>query len=208
MNEIRREILLVATIFLLVAIIATPLVVAKPGAEKNNDKFMDFVWYTTNPLFPPDVGGTTVINAKTNPAWAEGSDVIVTHTYGEWFLDPAGEHYVEIGNSQYPIDPVTGYEGFLYVQSVAFSETYTGLNYRVYEKIMWDDNYIEIMANERATADTSTPIPVFNAAGTFSGHGVVDGQNVQVMGIREGYIDLVAGAFILENSGTIQFVGK
>ena len=204
-----KKILGICVVFMLAAMLATPLAMAKPGAEKNNDKFMDFVWYTTNPLFPVGIGGTTVIDVMTNPAWAEGSDVIVTHIYGDWILDPAGEHYIQIGTNQYPIDPETGYEGFLYVQSVAFTETYSGLNYRVYEKIMWGENYIEIMANERATADTSGgPIPVFNAAGTFSGHGVVDGQRVQVMGVREGHIDLVAGAFILENSGTIHFVGN
>lgn len=43
MNEIRREILLVSTIFLLVAILATPLAVAKPWEyPKNNDKFEQF----------------------------------------------------------------------------------------------------------------------------------------------------------------------
>ena len=202
-----KKILIIAVLVLTITILATPLASAKPSDEKNNDKFKDFVWYTTNPLLD-DVGGSTPIDVMTNPAWAEGSDVKVTHTYAEWILDPLGENYIQIENKQYQIDPETGYEGYLYVQAVTFSETFTGLNYRVYEKIMWDDNYIEIMANERATADTSTPIPVFNAAGTFSGHGVVDGQNVQVMGTREGNIDLATMSFILENSGTIQFVGK
>jgi len=202
----------ILSIVLLVVLMSVPLlstVQAKPSEDKNNPKFMDFMWYTTNPL--DNVGGTTPIDVMTNPPWAdpEGSDVIVTHTYGEWILDPAGTHYVQIGTDQYTIDPETGYEGFLYVQTNALTDTLTGINYRVYEKIMWGDgNYIEIKANERATMDTSVFPPIFYASGTISGHGMVDGQNVQISGVREGYIDWSIATFVLENYGTIQFVGN
>lgn len=208
-----KKIVISFTVFLAIAMMLTPFASAKPSADKNNPKFMDFMWYTTNPIEPPTVpavGGSTPIDVKTNPPWAdpEGSDIIVTHTYAEWNLDPAGTHYVQIGSTQYPIDPETGYEGFLYVQANTVTETLSGINYRVYEKMMWDDNYIEIMANERATMDTSGPLPVFYASGTFRGNGIVDGQKVQVMGVREGYIDWSIFTFILENAGTIQFTGN
>ena len=48
----------------------------------------------------------------------------------------------------------------------------------------------------------------FCAIGTFNGHGVIDGQKVQVTGIREGYFDLTIMAFLLECYGTIRFAGN
>ena len=68
---------------------------------------------------------------------------------------------------------------------------------------MWDDNYIEIMCLERASYDENG----FYASGTFNGHGVVDGQKVQVTGIREGFVDPSIG-FVLECYGTIRFAGN
>ncbi|MFN2128286.1 MAG: hypothetical protein ACK2TU_10550 [Anaerolineales bacterium] len=47
----------------------------------------------------------------------------------------------------------------------------------------------------------------FCAIGTFSGHGVIDGQKVQVTGIGEGFVDPMIG-FVLECYGTIRFVGN
>lgn len=77
-----------------------------------------------------------------------------------------------------------------------FSIFFIGLRAR-YEKIMWEDgNYIDIKCLERAHYDLTGPIPEFYASGTFSGHGVVDGQKVQVTGIREGFVDPMIG-FVL-----------
>ena len=47
----------------------------------------------------------------------------------------------------------------------------------------------------------------FYASGTFNGHGVIDGQKVQVTGIREGFVDPMIG-FVLECYGTIRFAGN
>ena len=203
--------IIVMITLLVFSLMSTQIVMGKPSSEKNNEKFEFFLWHTTNPLLIPG-GGSTIIDSKINPSWAipETSDVKVTHNYGVWALDPVGENYIQIGNTQYPIDPVSGYEGFLYVQTTALSPTSSGINYRVYERIMWGDgNYIELMANERASSDTSAgPIPIFYASGTINGHGEIDGQQVKISGIREGYIDMDTVTFILDNVGTIQYLGK
>jgi hypothetical protein len=209
-ETMKKIFLCVIATILVLSITLTPFALAKPSSEKNNPKFEYFLWHTTNPLVTPE-GGSTITESKINPPWAvpETPDVKVTHNYGTWALDPLGENYIQIGETQYPIDPETGYEGSLYVQVTNLTPTSTGINYRVYEKIMWGDgNYIEIMANERASSDTSAgPIPIFYASGTINGHGVIDGQNVKISGIREGVIDMGTMTFILDNVGTIQFSG-
>jgi hypothetical protein len=199
---VNKKALALAVLLLVLPILAVMPVQAKPSAEKNNPKFLSFVWHSEN-------GGSTIVESKTNPPWAEAGspDIIVSHSLAVWNLNPLGNNYVQIGEEEpIPIDAVTGYEGILYVQSVVFSPTFVALNYRVYEKIMWGDNYIEIMCLERASYDLSGPIPVFYASGTFNGHGEIDGQKVQVMGIREGSFQAVG--FVLECTGTIQFLGN
>jgi hypothetical protein len=147
---------------------------------------------------------------KINPPWAEPNspEMKVSHGHSVWNLNPAFSNYVQIGEDDpIPIDAVTGYEGELYVVNVVTGPASGNLNYRVYEKIMWeDDNYIEIMCLERGTYDLSGPIPEFYASGTFNGHGVIDGQKVQVTGIREGSFQAIG--FVLECFGTIRFAGQ
>ena len=193
-----------AIVFL--SMLATPLVSAKPTSAANNPKSISFVWHSENGASTPIEGGL-----KINPPWAEeGSpDVKVTHGQAIWNLNASFNNYVQIGEDPViPIDAETGYEGVLYVQTVAHSPTFTALNYRVYEKIMWGEgNYIEIMCLERASLDLSGPFPVFYASGTFNGHGMIDGQKVQVTGIREGFVDPSIG-FVLECYGTIRFAGN
>jgi hypothetical protein len=196
-----KKVLGIAAAFVFLALLATPLVSAKPTSAENNPKSISFLWHSEN-------GASTPVEVMTNPPWAEAGEIIVTHTQAVWALNPAGNNSVQYGeNDPIPIDAETGYEGVLYVQSVAHSPTYSTLNYRVYEKIMWGDNYIEIMCLERASLDLSGPFPVFYASGTFNGHGMVDGQKVQVTGIREGFVDPSIG-FVLECYGTIRFAGN
>ena len=184
--------------FVFLAMLAAPLVSAKPTSAANNPKSISFMWHSEN-------GGGPDPETKINPPWAEegSTDVKVSHGQRDWELNPIGNNYVQIGEDQ----PITiapeDYEGHLYVIVTYFEPTDAALNYRVYEKIAWGDNYIEIMCLERASYDSSG----FYASGTFSGHGVVDGQKVQVTGIREGYFDPMIG-FVLECYGTIRFLGK
>lgn len=215
MNE---KLLGFALAFIFLAMLVTPLVSAKPTSAANNPKSISFMWHSEN-------GASTTIEGglKINPPWAEIldpgpppviPDAKVTHSISEWTLNPLGNNYVQIGeDDQIPIDAVTGYEGTLYVQSLYSTPTISALNYRVYEKIMWDGNYIEIMCLERAHAELLFDSEGnfiganFYASGTFSGHGVIDGQKVQVTGIREGFFDPMIG-FVLECYGTIRFAGK
>jgi hypothetical protein len=192
-----KKVSVIALAFVFLSLLATPLVSAKPTSAANNPKSISFMWHSENGIgLPPET--------KINPPWAEEGEVIVSHVQRDWELNPDGNNYVQIGeDAPITIDAVTGYEGKLYVQIVATSPTSGALNYRVYEKIMWDGNYIEIMCLERASYDGLD----FYASGTFSGHGVVDGQKVQVTGIREGFVDPMIG-FVLECYGTIRFAGN
>jgi hypothetical protein len=189
--------------FMVVAMLVTPLVSAKPTSADNNPKSISFMWHSEN-------GASTLIDVTTNPPWAEAGEIIVTHTQAVYNLNPLGNNYVQIGEDpSIIIDAETGYEGTLYVQSIATSPTSASLNYRVYEKIMWGEgNYIEIKCNERASYELINVPPFINfyASGTFNGQGLIDGQKVQVTGIREGSFQAVG--FVLECYGTIRFAGN
>jgi len=190
-----KKILGLALAITFLAILIAP-VMAKPTSATNNPKATSFVWHSENGIgLPPE--------EKINPPWAEEGEVIVTHAQRDWQLNPAFNNYVKIGEDA----PITiypaGYEGHLYVQVVTKSPGVGALNYRVYEKVMWDGNYIEIMCLERASYDSSG----FYASGIFTGHGVIDGQKVQVTGVREGYVNPAIG-FVLDCYGTIRFAGK
>ena len=205
----KSKILGLAVALLAVAMLATPLVSAKPTSAANNPKSVSFMWHSEN---GGHIGEDVV---KTNPPWAGPGEIIVTHTQATWALNDIFNNYVQIGDD----DPITiyaeDYEGNLYVQTVTTSPTSGALNYRVYEKIMWGEgNYIEIMCLERASyeligfdPDTGDPIIAFYASGTFNGHGVIDGQKVQVTGVREGYVNPMIG-FVLDCYGTIRFPGN
>jgi len=201
--QMNKRILGLALAFVFLTMLAAPLVSAKPTSAANNPKSISFMWHSEN-------GGGPDPELKINPPWAEeGSpDVKVTHGQRDWELNPAFNNYVQIGeDAPITIDAETGYEGHLYVVNVITGPQAGSLNYRVYEKIMWgDDNYIEIMCLERGTYDMIAG--EFYASGTFNGHGVIDGQKVQVTGIREGYFDLTVPGFVLDCYGTIRFAGK
>ena len=191
---------------MIVAMLATPIAVAKPTSAGNNPNSVSFMWHSEN---GGHIGEDVV---KLNPPWAEIldpgppliTDAKVIHTYATWALNDLFNNYVQIGDD----DPITiyaeNYEGTLYVQTVATGPGSAALNYRVYEKVMWgEDNYIDIMCLERATYGPTG----FYASGIFSGHGMIDGQKVQVTGIREGFVDPAIG-FVLECYGTIRFAGN
>jgi hypothetical protein len=220
-RELNKKVLVIAVALMAVAMLATPLVSAKPTSATNNAKSISFVWHSENGASTPVEEGL-----KGNPPWAIpidpdtippvlSPDTKVTHGISTWTLNPAFSNYVQIGEDpSIPIDAVTGYEGELYVQSLYSTPTISSSNYHVYEKIMWgDDNYIEIMCLERAHAELLLDSEGnfigydFYASGIFSGHGVIDGQKVQVTGIREGFVDPSIG-FVLECYGTIRFAGN
>jgi hypothetical protein len=215
-----RKIIATSFVLMTIVILAVPLVSAKPTSAANNSKAVSFVWHSENGVSVPVEGGL-----KVNPPWAIpidpdavppvlSPDTKVTHGISTWLLNPFMNNYVQIGeDTPIPINAETGYEGTLYVQSLYSTPTISDLNYRVYEKIMWDGNYIEIMCLERAHAELLFDSEGnfiganFYASGIFSGHGVIDGQKVQVTGVREGGIQEGIG-FVLECYGTIRFAGN
>ena len=90
---------------------------------------------------------------------------------------------------------------------------YSEWNYKIYEKITWADNYIEMYTVERFFLEQIGPDPLtdwsFGGSGTFHGLGEIDGQKVQLTGMRHAGLDLeVYFDFIVENTGTIQFLGN
>ena len=190
--------------FVFLAMLAAPLVSAKPTSAANNPKSVSFMWHSEN-------GWNTIFETKINPPWAEpeSPDQRVSHGKALWNLTAEANNYVQIGEeSPIQIDDQTGYEGLIITQVSTKSPGVGAINYRVYEKVMWGDgNYIDIKCLERAHYDLTGPIPEFYASGTFSGHGVVDGQKVQVTGVREGFFDPMIG-FVLECYGTIRFAGN
>jgi len=199
------SLMVLVLVFVLFATPYVGMVSAKPTSAANNDNFASFVWHSE--------GGIRAIRPgfpETNPPWAEypSPDVRVEFGQADWYLNPDFSNYVQIGEgSPITIDAETGYEGHLYVQVTYFKSGDVALNYRVYERIMWADNYVEIMCLERASLDNSGAFPVFSASGTFSGHGQIDGQKVQVTGIRTGVLQ-PPFTMVLDCTGTIRFLGN
>ena len=77
MIEVRRKILGISVVFLLVAILATPLVSAVPGAEKNNEKFQTWHYEKTVSFLILLFGEHTYI-----PSFDKVNRMIVTSTAG------------------------------------------------------------------------------------------------------------------------------
>lgn len=199
----KKKLLGIFSILFVVAILTTPLVSAKPTSAANNPKSVSFMWHSEN-------GYNAMIETKINPPWAEpdSPEQRVSHGKAFWYLNPEANNYVQIGEEMpIPIDAETGYEGLISTNVQTPEPGVGAINYMVYEKIMWGaNNYIDIKCIERAHYDMTGPIPEFYASGTFSGHGEIDGQKVQVTGIREGSFQAVG--FVLECYGTIRFAGK
>lgn len=187
------------------AMLTVPFVAALPTQAANSNNFVSFVWHSQN-VIQVNVEGYP----KVNPPWAvyPGPDVQIIHNQLAWLLNPSKPNYIQIGeNSPITIDASTGYEGYSYIQTVVSSPTYQESNYRTYEKIMWSDNYLDIMKVERAILDYGSGGPPFSASGTFVGHGIIDGQKVQVTGVIHAY-NAPPRELILHSTGIIRFLGN
>ncbi|MEJ2244336.1 MAG: hypothetical protein P8X87_07430, partial [Candidatus Bathyarchaeota archaeon] len=206
-----KKLLAIFGILCVISLLTVPMVSAKPTSAENNAKAVKFMWHSEN-------GISILDEVKINPPSAYQiapgvftPDTKVTHTISSWSLNDTepNANYVQIGdNDPIPILP-SNYDATLYVQSQYRTPTHRLMNYRVYETIEWGDgNFIEIKCLERANLeillDPQGNLIGYNfyASGTFSGHGVIDGQKVQVTGIREGSQRDVG--FVLECYGTIR----
>ncbi len=193
--------MLFVVLTLIVVLWATPFVYAKPTEAANSNNFLSFVWHSENGR-QINLEGYPIYN----PPGSTDSDAKVIFVQASWGLNPDKNNFIQIGDSSPIAIAAEDYEGYLFVQTVVFSSTYRESNYRTYETIMWGNNYLEIMCNERATLDT-TLVPPFSGSGTFVGHGIIDGQKVQVTGVKEAQ-QLPPRTLELECIGIIRYLGN
>ena len=191
---------------------------AKPGAEKDNPKFLDFVlhvefadasddypseWRLNPPALMDDMGDPPYSLL----AIPEEARVLFVENR-IWYLPPLppgfAERYVTIGDVNIDLEPgdfcclydVTWiYEANFGVYNlettvVIDSPTYSGT--------------LQISSIERTYVDGLSMI----GEGTFVGHGVINGQNVKVSGVRNVLLDFTfTEPPTMEEKGTIQFLG-
>jgi hypothetical protein len=206
-----RKIAMGFIVLIAVSILATPLVSAKPGEEKNNGRFDSFVMHLQG-------GGSTDV---------EGYPIIspsgkITFTKAVWTLGGYND-YIKIGDDPeiyFDDDAFTNLLVVTVLTKTPFNPYYPDgepgyveCNYRIYEKITWGDgNFIEMNSVERFFIEQIGPNPEtdwsIGGSGTFSGYGEIEGQKVQLVGIREAGLDFTVFDFVVENTGTIQFLGN
>ena len=102
-KKLNRKIFMIATVFLVVAILATPLAVAKPWDEKNNEKFQTF---TTS--FTPNVGN--IIAAIGNPEYIPSEDNPNKIIYS-WVEEPMVAYAINVGSNTYTLGTDFEYTG-------------------------------------------------------------------------------------------------
>jgi hypothetical protein len=213
----KKIMFLVATLVLIVMLV-TPIVSAKPGTSKNNERFEGFVMHLQ--------GG--VSNAVEGYPISNPSEK-VSFTKNIWTLGGYND-FIQIGDDEADRIYFTNddFENLLCIKMLTktpFNPEYDPLidpdaehgymewNYKIFEKITWDEsNYIEMYTVERFFLEQIGPNAEldwnFGGSGTFHGLGEIDGQKVQLSGMRHAGFDLTVFDFVVENTGTIQFLGN
>jgi len=205
-----------AATLMLITVFST--VEAKPGADKNNPKFLDFVlhvefadasddypseWRLNPPLLMEDMGDPPY-NLLTIPE--EARVLFVENRI--WYLPPLppgfAERYVTIGDVD--IDLEQGDFYCLYDVTWIYEANF-GI-YNLETTVTIDSptysGTIQISSIERTYVDGLSMI----GEGTFVGHGVINGQNVKVSGERNVLLDFTfTEPPTMEEKGTIQFLG-
>lgn len=198
----RKKILIFLTSLLICSLALTSSGLAKPSEEKSNDRFLDFVFHIEN------AAATDLIDPRLTPPWATmGSEGLRNvFYYREYNLFPIFNNYIQVGTSQTPILP-EDYE-CTYTVIWTYDDPILGTGrgvYKVYETITLPNGYIQMMSKETLEFTIEGGLPNFSGGGTFIGHGEIDGQKIQMMGVREAAFVLGIG-FVIENTGTIQFL--
>ena len=87
-----KKILITSVLLLAVVMLATPLVAAKPGAEKKNEKFVSF---GSTKIGGPPVGPITVINRPAPPKETEFRRMIIPEglSYGDLIIDGVAYYF-------------------------------------------------------------------------------------------------------------------
>ena len=203
------------TVLILMAVSST--VDANPGADKNNPKFLDFVLHIEFAAASDDYPSEwkwnppSVMDDMEEPysqylaAPPEGARVLFVENR-IWYTPPLPfpvQRYVTIGDVEINLQPgdfyclydvIWHYEAEFGIYQLDTTVTIDSAEY---------SGTIEISSIERTYVDGLSMI----GEGTFVGHGIINGQNVKVSGVRNVLIDLT---FTLpptmEEKGTIRFL--
>jgi len=102
-KKLIRKTLLIATVLLIIAILATPLAVAKPWQEKNNDKFQTF-----EVALVPNVAN--IMAAAANPTYIPSEDNPNKIIYS-WVEEPMVAYTINVGSNTYNLGTDFEYTG-------------------------------------------------------------------------------------------------
>ena len=202
---------------LIVCLMVTPLVMAKPGTDKSNPKFLDYILHvefaSASDDYPSEwrVNPPSLMDDLGDPPFDLGAipeDARVLFVKNRiWELAlPIGDRYVQIDNVEIPL--VGGDFYCLYDVNWIYGAGGFGI-YKLQTTIVLDSaeysGNLEITSIEKTIVDGLTMI----GKGTFVAHGVINGQKVQVSGERLVEIDLTfTEPPTMEETGTLQFLGN
>ncbi len=219
----------IVVVAFVVALLLMPIfskVEAKPGMDKNNSKFLDFVlhvefakasdnypseWQWNPPSVMDDMVPPYSQYIASPP---EGSQVLFVENR-IWYLPPLpfpAERYVTIGDEKIDLNPSNladlAQSDFYCVYDVTWLyKPYFGIYTLETTVTLNSPEYtgtIHILSIEKTIVDGLSMI----GRGTFVGDGVINGQQVKLVGERNVLIDLsYTLPPTMEEKGTLQFQG-
>ena len=195
----KGKIQVLAVVFLIMAMLATPMVVAKPGDEKSNDKFeyfelvcsgaasgeSDKFWTT-----PPNVDASENKTTHARGAgWVTGE--VVELTVGSETFTMVTEPYSVDWTTTYDANIIRHNDGTLKRTIITLTDVLT-----VYDG---EDEIGTLVLNLKSTIDFKTLPPRYS--GSVQGYGTGALEGVHVSGVDVGLVDPVNGIFL--RTGTI-----
>lgn len=216
----KNKILAIVFLASLLTVSMFSVVQAKPGEEKNNPKFLDFVMHVEFPSRSDEFSvwrwNPPSVMDDMEPPYSqylfsppEGSRVLFVEN-AIWKIDslpfPA-ERYVRIGGYEIDLQPGDFYSVYdvTWIYEADFGiyqlETTLTIDSPSYTGI------IKLYSIERTRVDYESNVMI--GEGTFVGHGVINDQKVKLSGERLVTIDLsFVDPPVTEETGTIQFLGN
>ncbi len=191
----KKIILVIFTILLATAMLMTLVFAQSP--HTSSDKTQSIEWF---------LAGIHSEYVEGYPKLLGNQETVIEKTIRTLTGSTIFPSYLQIDeNTRIMIAPLTGYEGYLTGKDTIskFEPTWHNVTYRIYEKIMWNNNYLEITSTERGIY-TDNPRS-YRAYGTFSGQGIIDGQRIHVMGTRMEYMSIPGPGLTVSCTGTIRF---
>ena len=184
-----KKTLIVFTAFLILAMTLTPLALAKPGAEKNNEKFEYFE------LIVSGEGSGTNEKSWTSPP--DGAPPNAVHTRGGGWdttsvdlveLTVGGETF-DLDSDPYSVDYTTTFDIEVHLDEVGDPKTY---NIRLTDVVTVYDEDVEIgtlILKIKAVVDFTGAVPTYT--GTVMGYGTGDLKGVHISAQDYGLVDPV-----------------